>query len=175
MKTAKDRWTPEETSVLREHYFDVPTATEFRRSFLPERSDYSIRHKAKRLNILRASAWERVVLFEHLSSETLAYFAGILDGEGYIRTDPKHICIQIVNTDKNLIDWLHNVFGGTVSFRNMKDKPNCKDQWKWHLTRKDRVLNLLYHIYPLLIVKREKALYLLNKYGVFVKEEINNG
>ena len=95
----------------------------------------------------------------------IAYLAGIIDGEGSIyiqmrkRTDaidyfPR---FQIVNTDKKLMDWIHNKFGGNLFTKNrIKHNPKWRTQYEWFTTRKlmDELLEL---VIPFLICKKEHA------------------
>ena len=64
----------------------------------------------------------------------LAYLAGIIDGEGSIyignfscnkktKVPYYQTNIQVTNTDKTLIDWLFDIFGGLVTTRTKKQMP----------------------------------------------------
>lgn len=78
---------------------------------------------------------------------TLAYVAGIIDGEGTIfiskgkpakeRVTPTYVgCLRVGNTDKRLIDFLHVTFGeGGVHERKMSaTNANWKNCWMWAVT-----------------------------------------
>lgn len=97
-------------------------------------------------------------------SETqLAYLAGFFDGEGtvylYKRMKPEgwpnhDIRFQITNTNKEVIEWIHKIFGGQTYY---KDRSLQNAKWKpsylWHANRKvfDQVAPA---IFPFIIVKR---------------------
>ncbi len=74
----------------------------------------------------------------------LAYFAGILDGEGCLSLDNLKVrvsgghrlyhnpCLRVSNTDARLIAWIQARFPGRVS--PVKIRPMMrKQQWLWHL------------------------------------------
>lgn len=161
----KTKWSKEEIDLMRRLYPSSTTCEDFQRTHMPYRTRNQVYHKANRLLLLRGKRWEEIKMFHHVSKEDLAYFAGILDGEGYIQVIPRWgLAIQITNTNKELVDWLQKVFGGGIGFRP-SPKPRHKDQYCWNLTRKENVLSLLSLIRHLLIVKREKTEYLLEKYS----------
>jgi hypothetical protein len=90
----------------------------------------------------------------------LAYFAGIIDGEGCfaMHRHRKHICstqLQVGNTDPQLMQWIQSRFGGSV---NLEQRRNVKHQdvWRWlaAATDLDRILRSLI---PYLIVKKRQA------------------
>lgn len=99
------------------------------------------------------------------TNEQLAYFAGIIDGEGTIyiqqRNRPDAIDyfprFQIVNTDHNLMDWIQKTFGGLLYTKNRsKHNKKWRTQYEWYTTRKiiDVLLPL---VIPYLIVKKPQA------------------
>jgi len=98
---------------------------------------------------------------EQLSErEVLAYMAGLVDGEGYIGIR-KNIAtfqalIQISMTHQDVIRWVHTNFDGTFEIvdRASKEGSNQEIIYRWTLSSKDKVLQLLEALYPFLIVKR---------------------
>lgn len=79
------------------------------------------------------------------SRETLAYIAGIIDGEGTIfisrgkptgdRTSPSYVaCLRVGNTDRRLIDFLYQAFqfGGVNERRTIDSR--WKTCWMWAVT-----------------------------------------
>jgi hypothetical protein len=99
----------------------------------------------------------------------LAYLAGIVDGEGSIyignysknpKTGVPHFQtnMQVTNTDKSLIDWLFNTFGGLVSARTAKQTPenSRKAVFNWTASG-DRVTHLCELILPYVIIKRRQV------------------
>lgn len=96
--------------------------------------------------------------------DKLSYLAGILDGEGHIaveqftvrlengRTKKKRRFVLVVKmTSENLIDWLHENFGGLKSFHRSKN-PRWKDQWRWRLSG-GKARALYERVQPLLKIK----------------------
>jgi hypothetical protein len=92
----------------------------------------------------------------------IAYFAGIVDGEGSIaitlanRRENYTLYLRIGNTDKNLIIQLQKKFGGT-SYIQKAGKSTWKHAYilSWFgPVAQDRIRMVL----PFLIVKREQAL-----------------
>ena len=153
---SKNRWSNSELSILRSNYLQYKTADAFRIDHLPLRSLYSIQKKAKREGIFRASQWEVIGNYDHLTKEQICYFAGIIDGEGYIRSNGYYV-IQVVNTSKILIDWLTENIGGTVTSIRIPENKKHKPQWTWSIQRREKVVKLLSILLPYLTVKHEKA------------------
>ena len=91
----------------------------------------------------------------------LIYLAGIIDGEGHFYTPntvngrkEKHIYprLVIVNTNKELIDWIKDNFNGSVHcYKSTNSKR--KDCYRWTLTG-SQVTILAKQLLPYLIVKR---------------------
>lgn len=114
--------------------------------------------------------------FEALTIEEISYIAGFFDGEGNIniykidtdnntnvqqRKCPKYeLTVAIYNTDKEIMDWLHSVFGGYLQVRNSKNTTNHKQEWKESYTQKltsNQALEFLNLVYPYLRVKKKQA------------------
>jgi hypothetical protein len=104
----------------------------------------------------------------HPSQTVLAYFAGILDGEGNVSIErvapnakqrthnPRHQArVTVVNTSPELIEWLVAHFGGTVQARKI-DPLKHKQTWAWRLAEIP-VLALLKLTLPYLVIKRRQA------------------
>ena len=97
--------------------------------------------------------------------EKVAYFAGILDGEGCIdaRVIPatkqgyNQMLIRIVltNTDWRLLSWIVENFGGKLRLKS-KRETQYKTIWEWSC-KHEYVVKLLHLVMPYLIVKREEA------------------
>lgn len=99
----------------------------------------------------------------------IAYLAGIVDGEGSIyigkfSSNPKtglpyyQTAMQVTNTDKGLIDWLFNTFGGLVSKRTEKQMPknSRKQAYIWTATG-ERLTHLCELIKPFAICKKQQV------------------
>lgn len=104
-----------------------------------------------------------------LSPEVAAYAAGILDGEGCLTLSPRRrerktpeTIIAVGNTDRRLILWLHEHFGG--SFRPMRPATvRCKPTWHWQLWSIE-ARRLLRAVRPYLVIKQRHADVLLAFY-----------
>jgi len=109
----------------------------------------------------------------------IAYLAGIIDGEGSIyignfSCNPKtklpyyQTNIQVSNTDKALIDWLKNTFGGLVNTRTRKQIPanSRKQVFMWTVTG-ERLTHLCEEILPYLICKKRQAEIMLKMRATF--------
>ena len=99
--------------------------------------------------------------------EKLIYLAGIIDGEGSIiiwsnvgpnKTRGKYnLKVYVSSTDKILIDWIQENFGGHTYTNNA---PSRKQHWKtsylWVIDR-PKTLEFLKEIHPFLIIKKERC------------------
>lgn len=101
----------------------------------------------------------------------LAYFAGLIDGEGTVskngsglrdRTIPY---VKIANTDKKMIDWIKENFGGNM---DEETSPSRKKHLKWRRCYRwitssiDGCYLILKAVLPFLITKRVGALQVLS-------------
>jgi hypothetical protein len=117
----------------------------------------------------------------------IAYLAGIIDGEGciyignfscnkktgvpYYQTN-----IQVTNTDKKLIDWLFNVFGGLVNTRTKKGMPhNSRKQVYVWTASGERVTHLAEIILPYLIVKTKQCEIMIKMRATFTQSHVQKG
>ena len=93
--------------------------------------------------------------------------AGLVDGEGWIgihqlgrkngvsrRMGQYRICVEVANTNKAMVDFLHTRLGGSVSYRGQKNK--SKAHWKWRVSSYNALLTLD-ALYPYLMVKKPQA------------------
>jgi len=95
-----------------------------------------------------------------LNTHRIAYFAGLIDGEGYIgsiyhkRHNTTYIKIKVNMTSHETIMALKDFFGGNIHKRKHVD--GNKQQWEWRVSCKKAriVLNL---IRPWLITKATKV------------------
>ncbi len=74
--------------------------------------------------------------FSHLDAATLAYAAGLIEGEGYIAptivaaNSPRpYPQMKVKMTDREPIEWLHRTFGGRLNY--VKACPPRKEAWVW--------------------------------------------
>lgn len=97
---------------------------------------------------------------------TLAYAAGMVDGEGHIginvcrqrgEGNMRHILrVTVTNTHRPLLDWLKERFGGTVIEDHKKVVGPKLRVWTWH-SRSLAAYEFLRAIRPYVIVKREQV------------------
>lgn len=91
----------------------------------------------------------------------LAYFAGILDGEGSFvlhrhKDGYRFACqMQVGNTDVRLLEWIRARFGGSV---NRERRPNTthKPVYRW-VSQADTMDAVITAVLPYLIVKKDQA------------------
>ncbi len=105
----------------------------------------------------------------------LAYLAGLIDSDGHItvaKSEPSqrdrarstihYPIVGITNTDKRMMEWVLENFGGSYGSRmgqKMKAKSlerGWKERYDWRMTGK-KSLTLLEDILPYLVVKRDRA------------------
>lgn len=114
------------------------------------------------------SARSQYIRKEYTATQA-AYMAGIMDGEGmfYIgnysgnrKNGDKHFqtVIAVASTDKCLIDWLYNVFGGGIGQYTPKQlsKNSRKQVYRWQATS-NRLLHICEVILPYLVIKKRQA------------------
>jgi len=95
--------------------------------------------------------------------EDYIYLAAILDGEGYFgikkNTPRSHgtfeIRIVVSNTDKKLIYWLHQTFGGHIIMLIPKNERHST-RYDWEISSKSAG-KLLNFVFPYLKVKHKQA------------------
>jgi hypothetical protein len=117
----------------------------------------------------------------------IAYLAGIIDGEGSIyignfSCNPKtkvpyyQTNIQVTNTDKDLIDWLYDIFGGLISKRTAKQHPanSRKQAYIWTCSG-DRVTHLCELILPYLIAKKRQCEIMIKMRATFISNHCKAG
>lgn len=89
---------------------------------------------------------------------TLAYLAGLLDGEGCITASPNGsyywLGVRISNTDLGLADWLQTTLGGTVNVWQPSGRRRRVFNW---LLSGQRAADFLEQVSPYLIIKRRQA------------------
>ena len=106
----------------------------------------------------------------------IAYFAGIMDGEGsfYIGQAAKHpksfnSRLYVVNTDILLINWLKTNFKGMIYSRKSKKNPHWKEKFEW-ISHKTDILSICEMLLPYLIIKKEHAKVMINFRKTFDKK-----
>lgn len=117
----------------------------------------------------------------------IAYLAGIIDGEGSIyignfscnpitKLPYYQTNIQVTNTDKNLIDWLQQIFGGLVNKRTKQQMPknSRKQAYTWTISG-ERLTHLCELILPYLICKRRQAEIMITMRATYTKNGAQRG
>jgi len=106
-----------------------------------------------------------------------AYLAGFMDGEGSFsivktyqikqRVDGSkskniryHLHVKITNTNKAILDWIVNHFGGRLS--DKKQVKDWKPKWDLTVTGNGNMEKFILSILPYLKIKREQALIALS-------------
>lgn len=110
----------------------------------------------------------------------LAYFAGLLDGEGSFCILPRYYGadrrlstpftrISFSSTTIELLDWVSSRFGGIVNVHVQEGAryTNCAPAWQWRQKRKKDLLRILPALIPYLVLKQPQArlmLYALTRF-----------
>lgn len=101
----------------------------------------------------------------------LAYMAGLMDGEGSFSISVienekggKHFAanIRFYNTNRKLISWVIDNFGGTPSWGNknggnIQNQKTRKRMCQWFLTSRQSMESFLLQMIPYLIAKKQQA------------------
>lgn len=160
-------WTQKEDQILKDFYHQPTDISKL----LPKRSRSSIWGRANVLG-LKKDAYN-VDLFEErlkkLTSEELAYIAGLFDGEGLVqiviippgkdghRKNITHkLCVSISNTEFNVISFLEDEIGGTLTVNKRLTEHVRKPLHAWCLSFKKAAIFLKY-IFPYLRIKKQQA------------------
>lgn len=107
-----------------------------------------------------------------MSKITASYLAGLIDGEGYIgfianRQEYRTFyqpTLKVVMTDKNIIEWLRDSYGGYFYERKPKQE-NHKISYEWEISGKT-LKEILIKIRPYLRIKQKQCDILLKKYKI---------
>lgn len=116
-----------------------------------------------------------------------AYMAGILDGEGCLtigdhsgnrKNGDKHfqVIIAVSSTDKVLVDWLYDTFGGYRGeySRNQTPKSSLRKVYRWQCSG-DRLLHICQITLPYLVIKKRQAEILIEMRGTYVNAHNQKG
>jgi len=111
-----------------------------------------------------------------------AYFAGIIDGEGFITcgltqgirrngTPWKHwyFRIGVQMTCYEILRWIQENYGGHIYQRNTIGRLGKKPFWIWQETKKENLHKIVNVISPYLILKGRQAQLILEYYKDFVR------
>ena len=117
----------------------------------------------------------------------IAYLAGIIDGEGtmYIGNFSKNpktglpnyqTQMEVVNTEKKLIEWLAQTFGGKCANRTREQIPgkSRKEVFIWRCSG-DRLTHLCEILKPYLIIKRRQVDIMLEMRATYDRQSYQKG
>ena len=117
----------------------------------------------------------------------MAYLAGILDGEGSFiigcyafskKTGVPHFhtTIQVTSTDKVLIEWLVDNFGGKLSTYTARQLSNNfkRIPFRWTI-HSDRVKHLCECTLPYLVIKKDQAQIMIDMRNTLEKTRMRKG
>lgn len=119
-----------------------------------------------------------------LTPERAAYVAGIIDGEGSIslvrsfakRTKGRYVypLVRVGNTDSLLIEWLKETVGGGSSHYTTQTNERCK-VCRHIVWAANEAIDLLYAIYPYLVIKRDRARIVIELHEANEKAKAESG
>ena len=90
----------------------------------------------------------------HFWTNKLAYLAGLIDGEGYLKVEKWGTIRLIIGmTDRKTIYWIKNNFGGNVRKQLTAKKKNF---YVWRMNQGKNLFYLLLLVIPFLITKKRK-------------------
>ena len=111
-----------------------------------------------------STRYDKSIDLSHTPIATLAYMAGIIDGEGHVSAigtgstrrqyNPR---ISVGNTSLALIKWLELNFGGHIYTPSTVRDINRKLVYAWHSSKAPDIYEILSFINPYLVIKREQA------------------
>lgn len=91
-----------------------------------------------------------------LWSNKVAYLAGLVDGEGYLKIEKWGAIRLIIGmTDKKTINWIYKNFGGNIT---QQKTPNGKPFYVWRMNQGKDLFYLLLLLIPFLITKKKKLI-----------------
>ena len=118
----------------------------------------AIREKAQRSGVLRepsASADEEIQKVLCLTEPEAAYIAGLVDGEGSIIQKKGWLVMSLGSTCHEAIEFLQDKVGGRSYFYPTGSGMGHKPFWRWQLSKKYAVREVLRRLGPYLIIKRQ--------------------
>lgn len=96
----------------------------------------------------------------------LAYLGGMIDGDGSIqirkhpirkarKSHEYQLVVTVANTDRRLLDWLKENFGGGIHTK--KREENWSECYEWALQSPKAAYELLKNVKPYFVIKGEQA------------------
>jgi len=156
------KWTPEKIDKLKEKY-SISSDKQLAEYF-PDCNIKTVRIKARKMGLQRIPSYYEPVL-PNLCESEIAYLAGLFDGEGCIHIaknkprpkgkNPYHkLMICIANTNKEIINYLYNTFGGRVNNNIPRKNEQPCQSWFFYSQYAKVFLKM---IFPFLRIKRKQA------------------
>jgi len=133
--------------------------------------------KRKGEKFIRGSPKDPQPFIDKLTEIEKAYITGLIDGEGSIyislRAHPngnRIYCfyVSVVNTYKEIIEYLKNKLNGSIQYRKARDIKN-KDLWRWAIGGVGTI-KIIEALFPYFIIKKEQAKIILQ----FHKEQFSS-
>jgi len=116
-----------------------------------------------------------------MKEKTKEYMAGLFDAEGCFTINScfrkKSNClgftaqIKISNTNRQLLDWVVENFGGT--YKASKKYDGCKQAYYWVISNSKHGLSFIPHIKSYLINKKSQSVIMENYYNIHSRENPN--
>jgi hypothetical protein len=170
---ASNKYFSKEEDDLVKRFYPTESPSYFK-DIMPNRTYSSIRVRASRLGVKKdrmfyecTKRWDGDI-FKDVDEKDIYYLAGFIDGEGCIRINqsksrkvnytPIHLSVTIVNTNKQIIDWIDkktNNYGRVYEKKN--DNPKHKNIFVWAIVGNRKVMSFLSVMKKYLIVKKEQA------------------
>lgn len=151
-------------------------------ALITKKTESSLRVWFSKNKIYKAD--NKILLIDKLTSEELAYIAGIIDGEGSIiisKQSPNlkkreinyryQLFVKVTNTDKRLIQFLsEKTLQPFFKDKNrIEDRPNSRQTYSIHWPV-NITIHLLEKIYPYLVIKKEQVDLAIKFKNTFEKE-----
>lgn len=179
-------WTKNEINILKKHFHVLPI--EKIMEMLPGRTKTAIMGEAYNVLGLRSPCISKHFKgsysknpYKSLSKSDHAYIAGIVDGEGsiYVNFKKFHVRLFIVNTNSDLMNWLHEKLPHSHTSTVKPRKPNHKIRYVLNLGSL-HTFHLFKLIQPFLIVKKKRAIAIIKLFdnlakGISWREQIAKG
>lgn len=112
----------------------------------------------------------------------IGWLVGIIEGEGcFVLSQDKrrpnlyNVKVQVESTDYDVILKLHNLVGGNILESNYPSKfkhfPNAKNSWRWTVSTKIKVKEIIELVFPYLSVRRKQQASKLIPYLVYKRKQ----
>jgi hypothetical protein len=93
-----------------------------------------------------------------LTPSTIAWLAGVIDGEGSFASRGQRISCTVVMTDRDVIERIHDVVGGGTVLQLAAPRVGTKTPHLWRLQRRGQIEPFVESIGPLLSARRRARL-----------------